>query len=159
MGDAVGELRARVDVDALPEAERVSALELGQYLQAQLLRDTDAVSMRHSLEVRTPLVDRALLEAVCRVPPALRLAGPAKRQLREAPQPPVPEALWNRPKQGFTLPFDHWLRSGGIPLRLPEHPWLRPSALKRLEEDFRRGRVHFSRVWMLHVLREFLASA
>ncbi len=66
MVGAVDELRARVDAASLPEEERVSALEFGQYLGSQMLRDTDAVSMHHSLEVRTPLVDRELLERAFR---------------------------------------------------------------------------------------------
>ena len=155
--DPAAELRERVGASALPEAERVSALELRQYMLAQLLRDTDAVSMRHSLEVRTPLVDRELLERACRIPPRLRHAGPAKRRLREAPRPPVPDALWNRRKQGFTLPFDHWLATGGIELRLPEHDCLRPDAMQSLVTRFRAGRVHFSRVWILHVLAHYLS--
>lgn len=154
---AVDELRARVAVSSMPGDERVSALEFAQYLGAQLLRDSDAVSMHHSLEVRTPLVDRELLERACRVPPAVRRAGPAKRYLREAPDKPVPNALWDRPKQGFTLPFDHWLKTGGIELRLPRHELLRADEMSALERNFRRGRVHFSRVWQLHVLAEFLA--
>jgi asparagine synthase (glutamine-hydrolysing) len=141
---AVDELRASVDVASLPEDERVSALEFRQYLGCQLMRDTDAVSMRHSLEVRTPLVDRELLERACRVQPLVRRAGPAKRHLREAPRCPVPDSLWNRPKQGFTLPFDHWLKTGGIELRMPEHDSLRPEALKAVEDGFRGGRLHFS---------------
>jgi len=163
LGEAVGacdplaELRARVRPEQLPEDERVCALEFGQYLQVQLLRDTDAMAMRHSLEVRTPLVDRELLRAAARIPAALRRAGPAKRGLREAPRPPVPPALWQRQKQGFTLPFERWLRTGGIALEAPEHPGLRAAAVARLIEDFRRGRVHWSRVWALLVLREFLA--
>jgi asparagine synthase (glutamine-hydrolysing) len=156
VGDPVAELRRSVDAERLPADECVSALEVGQYLRAQLLRDTDAVSMRHSLEVRTPLVDRDLLLAACRVPAELRRAGPAKRQLREAPRPPVPESLWNRRKQGFTMPIDHWLRTGGIPLRLPDHPALCGDALRRLERDFRAGRQHYSRVWLLHVLGAYL---
>jgi asparagine synthase (glutamine-hydrolysing) len=115
------------------------------------------MSMRHSLEVRVPLVDRELLRAACAVPPALRRAGPAKRRLREAPRPPVPDALWRRPKQGFTLPFEAWLRSGGIPLDLPEHPWLRGDAVRSVARDFERGRVHWSRLWALLVLGSFLS--
>jgi asparagine synthase (glutamine-hydrolysing) len=156
VGDPVAELRQRVDADSLPEDERVCALELGQYLLSQLLRDTDATSMRHSLEVRTPLVDRELLRLACRVPARERRAGPAKLHLRQAPRPPIPDALWNRRKQGFILPIDRWLRTGQIALRLPEHPWLRPAALRALERDFRRGRLHHSRVWLFHVLSSFL---
>ena len=140
----------------IPEADRVSALELRQYMLSQLLRDTDAVSMRHALEVRTPLVDRELLERICRIPASLRHAGPAKRLLRESPRPAVPDALWSRKKQGFTLPFDHWLRSEDIALKLPDHPSMRREGMVALERGFRSGRVHFSRVWMLHVLAEYL---
>ncbi|MEE8475355.1 MAG: asparagine synthase (glutamine-hydrolyzing) [Myxococcota bacterium] len=150
------ELNARVCPDSLPESERVSALEMRQYLQVQLLRDTDAVAMRHSLEVRTPLVDRDLLSAVARVPASLRRAGPSKLHLRQAPRPPIPEALWRRRKQGFTLPFDDWLRGGEISTTLPKHEWLRPEGVRRVAQDFERGRVHWSRLWALLVLREFL---
>ncbi len=154
--EAGTELAARLRLEDLAPEERVSALEMRQYLQVQLLRDTDATSMRHSLEVRTPLVDRELLRAACRVPAALRRSGPAKRLLRVAPRPPVPDALWNRRKQGFTLPFDQWLRTGGIPIDLPAHPWLRADAVRAVARDFERGRVHFSRLWALLVLRPFL---
>jgi asparagine synthase (glutamine-hydrolysing) len=154
--DPIAELRARVRPDQLREDERVCALDFRQYLQMQLLRDIDAMAMRHSLEVRTPLVDRELLRAAARVPAALRRAGPAKQRLRQAPRPPVPTALWQRRKQGFTLPFDRWLRTGGIPLKLPEHAWLRPAAVERLRKGFLAGRVHWSRVWALHVLGGFL---
>jgi asparagine synthase (glutamine-hydrolysing) len=155
--DPIAELRARVDPAALPEDERVCALEFRQYLEMQLLRDTDAMAMRHSLEVRTPLVDRDLLRAVARIPAALRRAGPAKRALRDAPRPPVPPALWQRRKQGFTLPFERWLRTGAIPFAVADHPWLRAGGVRSVVEDFRRGRVHWSRLWALLVLREFMA--
>ena len=150
------EIRRRLDVDGLPEDERVGALELRQYMQVQLLRDIDAVSMAHSLEVQTPLVDRDLLRAVARVPAGLRRAGPAKRYLREAPRPPVPPALWQRRKQGFTLPFESWLRGGGIPIRLPDHPCLDPRAVRDVARDFARGGVHWTRLWALLVLQEFI---
>jgi asparagine synthase (glutamine-hydrolysing) len=150
------ELRRRIGVEGLAEDERVSALEIRQYLQVQLLRDADAVSMAHSLELRTPLVDRDLLRAASRVPALVRRAGPAKRHLREAPRPPVPPLLWQRRKQGFTLPFEHWLRSRSLPAELPEHASLSPNAVRAVASDFARGRVHWSRLWALIVLRYFI---
>jgi asparagine synthase (glutamine-hydrolysing) len=149
-------LLERVDTDSRPVNERVSILEFRQYLQSQLLRDADATSMRHSLEVRTPLVDRELVRALACIPPKLRQATPAKRMLREAARPPVPDALWNRQKQGFTLPFEDWLRSGKIGLELPDHPCLDGDAVRRVAADFERGRLHWSRLWALLVLGEFL---
>jgi asparagine synthase (glutamine-hydrolysing) len=150
------ELRKRIALGSLPEEEQVSALEIRQYLQSQLLRDTDAVSMAHSLEVRTPLVDRDLLRAASRVPALARRAGPAKRHLRKAPRPPLPPVLWRRRKRGFTLPFEHWLRSGSLPVALPDHPSLSGAAVTGVARDFERGRVHWSRLWALVVLREYL---
>jgi len=153
------ELGSRVDLEGLPEDERVCALEFRQYLQMQLLRDTDVMAMRHSLEVRTPLVDRELFRAAARVPALLRRQGPAKRWLREAPRLPVPAAIWQRPKQGFTLPFDEWLRDGALRVSSSGHDWLRPDALSRVEEGFRSGRIHWSRLWSLYVLQEFMQGA
>jgi len=150
-------LRGRLDLERIDAGDRISALELRQYLQVQLLRDTDAASMAHSLEVRTPLVDRELLRALAEVPAHQRQAGPAKRLLREAPKPPVPADLWDRRKQGFTLPFEHWLRSGAIETSLPEHPALDAAAMQRVVQRFRKGGLHWSRPWALTVLHRFLA--
>lgn len=150
------ELDERIRPGDLPEEERISALELRQYMQCQLLRDTDATAMRHSLEVRVPLVDRELLRAAARVPAALRQKGPAKFHLRNSARPAIPNALWARKKQGFTLPFDYWLRSGSLDTRLPEHPLLAPEGLEAVRRDFDRRRVSWSRLWALIVLREYL---
>ena len=152
----IRELEQRVRPGDLSPEEQVSALELRQYMQCQLLRDTDATAMRHSLEVRVPLVDRELLRAAARVPPPLRRRGPAKFQLRNSPRPPVPDALWARKKQGFTLPFDAWLRSGALEARLPEHPLLDPDGVRAVHKDFESGRISWSRLWALIVLREYL---
>jgi asparagine synthase (glutamine-hydrolysing) len=149
-------LTQRLDLQSLPPEERISALEMSQYLQVQLLRDTDVTSMRHSLEVRTPLVDLDLLRAALRVPASLRRAGPAKRALREAPNPPVPDAVWNRKKQGFTLPFETWLQEGSIPSTLLDHPWLARDAQQSVRQSVASGQTHWSRLWALVVLGEFL---
>ena len=154
--DPRDELNERVRPGELPEEERISALELRQYMQCQLLRDTDATSMRHSLEVRVPLVDRELLRAAARVPAALRHKGPAKYQLRNSARPPIPDALWARKKQGFTLPFERWLRSGALDSRLPDHPLLDREGLAAVRRDFDQRRINWTRLWALIVLREYL---
>jgi asparagine synthase (glutamine-hydrolysing) len=149
-------LTQRLALDSIPPEERISALEIRQYLQVQLLRDTDITSMRHSLEVRTPLVDLELLRAAVKVPARFRRAGPAKRALREAPSVAVPDAVWNRRKQGFTLPFDTWLREGSIPSSPARHPLIRTDAQDSIASAFSSGQIHWSRLWALIVLGEFL---
>jgi len=87
----------------------------------------------------------------------LRRAGPAKRFLRDAPRPPVPPSLWQRRKQGFITPSESWLRSRSISVELPNHPCLDQNAMRQVARDFYRGRLHWSRLWALHVLNEFIA--
>lgn len=152
-------LARRIDLARIPCDDRVSALELRRYLQAQLLRDTDAASMAHALEVRTPLLDRTLLCEVARVPAAQRLAGPAKRALRTAPIRPVPPEIWNRRKQGFTIPFEGWLRSHRLELPLPSHPAFDSRGVVDVSARFESGDAHWSRIWALMVVAQFLGDA
>lgn len=157
--DPARRLASRLDLSRVPVEDHTSALEIRQYLQSQLLRDTDVASMAHSLEVRTPLVDRTLLEAIARLPVPVRLAGPAKRALRIAPRRPVPPEIWNRKKQGFTIPFDHWLRSGRLDLPLPTHPAFDPVAVADVARRFHAGKLHWSRLWALMVAGHFLGPS
>ena len=87
---------------------RVGLLESTLYLRNQLLRDSDWASMDHSLELRTPLVDMALLEALG--PYLTRFEGGAgKALLAQSPQLPLPGPIINRPKTGFSIPVGKWL--------------------------------------------------
>ena len=87
---------------------RVAALESGNYMRNQLLRDTDWTSMAHSLEVRTPLVDATLLQSVAPMIPQLT-DSLGKHLLAQAPSVPLPDAVVNRPKTGFNVPMGSWL--------------------------------------------------
>ncbi|HEX6650993.1 MAG TPA: asparagine synthase-related protein, partial [Pyrinomonadaceae bacterium] len=91
----------------------ISALELQGYMTNTLLRDTDAMSMARSLEVRVPFVDVKVIDYVLSLPGEWKL--PAKHS---APKPLLTDAVADllprdflaRPKMGFTLPFEKWLR-------------------------------------------------
>jgi asparagine synthase (glutamine-hydrolysing) len=77
-------------------------------MRNQLLRDTDWASMAHSLEVRVPLVDSVLLRAVSGV----RNAAPSlvnQGALAESVSIPLPSAIRERAKSGFTTPIAKWL--------------------------------------------------
>jgi asparagine synthase (glutamine-hydrolysing) len=117
--------------DATTPHARVSTLESTLYLRNQLLRDTDWASMAHSLEVRTPLVDIALLRALA---PALAVAtGNRKPLLAACPSKPLPATITERAKTGFVTPVAEWQGRGatarhwqGIPLLRSENcPWAR----------------------------------
>lgn len=91
---------------------KVSALESCWYMRNQLLRDADWASMAHSLEVRVPLVDATLLNAL-----APRLASssarPTKRDMAATPARPLPDSVLRRRKTGFSIPVREWLIKGG----------------------------------------------
>lgn len=151
-----------------------SRAELSAYTRHQLLRDTDVMSMAHSLEVRVPLLDTPLVETVLQLPDAVKSKrghGP-KPLLAAAVRPWLPDLVHARSeKMGFTFPFDPWLRESlaGPTDKLLAGPtdkllagrvrevlagvqaagWLRAGVTDRVWQDFLAGRVHWSRVWAL----------
>ncbi len=89
---------------------RVATLESALYMRNQLLRDADWASMAHSLEVRTPLVDSALLASVVASGWSKDARG-GKEILATAPSRPLPEAVTKRAKTGFATPVAAWMES------------------------------------------------
>jgi asparagine synthase (glutamine-hydrolysing) len=143
---------------------RISWLELRSYLVNTLLRDTDAMSMRHSLEVRVPFLDVPLVEHVLGVPESLkRNSARPKSLLIDAMKDLLPEEVIAQNKRTFTFPWETWLRG-----KLGEHvavglgDWS-PALQERFDgrfalavwRDFLRGRTTWSRPWGLYVLNEW----
>jgi asparagine synthase (glutamine-hydrolysing) len=87
---------------------KVALLELTQYMRNQLLRDSDWAGMAHSLEIRVPLVDRMLFEQLS--PSILRPGGPSKQKMAQTPSTPITDNICNRPKTGFAIPVNRWLK-------------------------------------------------
>ena len=87
---------------------RVATLEASLYMRNQLLRDTDWASMAHSIEVRVPLVDSAVLKALA---PALSYQPEIanKRLLAKVATPSLPSSVCGRDKTGFTVPLNNWM--------------------------------------------------
>ncbi len=102
-------VRSAMTPAAMGSFGRIAALESSLYMRNQLLRDTDWASMAHSLEVRTPLADVALLEAAAAfAPPSDRPL--LKADLAFAPLEPLPRAVVERRKTGFGVPTSAWQR-------------------------------------------------
>jgi asparagine synthase (glutamine-hydrolysing) len=143
----------------------VARLETGAYLQGQLLRDIDAVSMAHALEVRVPFVDHRLASSIWPGAGQHPQMLDGKRLLHESLPRPLPPGVVGRPKRGFTLPFDAWMRGGlrDASLRGIESTvalgWINARAAADVWSDWERGRGHWSRAWGLSLLGQFLAEA
>lgn len=140
----------------------ISGLEQRLFLGERLLRDSDATSMAASIEMRLPLVDQTLLEAVNRVAPATRYQPiRSKALLRRIGLAGLDPALFDRPKSGFELPFDRWLRNRlgqRIDATLRDSDALRAvglnaAAVQSLWQAFRSGApgLYWSRIWALFV--------
>jgi asparagine synthase (glutamine-hydrolysing) len=96
------------ETEPIPQLTR---LELLNYMAHTLLRDTDAMSMAHSLEVRVPLIDHKLVEFAARIPGDLKLReGRSKWIFAQALQDVLPEEVLDRPKHGFEMPVAAWMR-------------------------------------------------
>ena len=121
--------RDMASADELAEGstiERVSGLCLRTYTQNQLLRDIDAVSMAHSLEVRVPYLETAVVDTALSLPDNAKIGNVtgildsseatyretgAKRILIDAGRTLLPEGMDLQKKRGFGMPFDSWLRN------------------------------------------------
>jgi len=103
-------LAAALEPDPGSDIGRVCALESSFYMKSQLLRDADWAGLAHSVEIRPPLVDIALLKSLAPALPHLR-PGAGKAALAAAPQLALPAAIAERAKTGFTVPTGAWMAS------------------------------------------------
>jgi asparagine synthase (glutamine-hydrolysing) len=131
-----------------------------------LLRDSDFMSMSQGLELRVPLIDQQLAKTVMAFPGKWKLNGRPKRLLVNALRRPLLESVVHRPKRGFTLPFEHWMRQE---LKAEIEPFLqatrvengplqgmlRGEAVQNIWESFLRRKVSWSRPWSLYVLQRW----
>ena len=152
----IAETRARTPLSA------ISVMEQRLFLGERLLRDNDVASMAASLEQRVPLVDQVLYESVDRLPDRARYRPLGRKaMLRRIGLRGLDPALFERPKSGFVLPFDRWIRRGlkdamDQTLRDPQAiapAGLDPAAVERLWRAFLDGApgMYWSRVWSVYV--------
>jgi asparagine synthase (glutamine-hydrolysing) len=144
-----------------------SAAELRGYMADVLLRDSDVMSMRHSLELRVPFVDRPLVRWLANQPTAFKhTPDRPKSALADAVRDLLPPELLTRKKRGFTLPYSLWMRG-------PLKPFLEETfssasvarsglfnapAVQAHWRQFLAGhdQIEWSRVWSLAILIAFI---
>jgi asparagine synthase (glutamine-hydrolysing) len=150
----------------LDPVNRVSYLESRCYMLNTLLRDADVMSMSQGLEVRVPLIDHQLARTMLGLPGEWKLNGTPKKLLVGALSGSLPDEIVHRPKRGFTLPFEHWMRQelrSEIEIvlgekRVREGPLgqlLHAAQVKQVWKDFLDGKTSWSRPWSLYVLQRW----
>lgn len=127
----------------------VSHLESDLYMKNQLLRDTDFMSMWNSIEVRVPFLDKELCDLVTGANSELILKK-NKDFLVETFKDILPSAILNRPKMGFTFPFQRWMKKN-INLFTDMLSNKKDTEYKSIIKGFEAGNVHWSRFWCLVV--------
>lgn len=145
----------------------ISYHELIYYTIPLLLQDTDQMSMAHGLEVRVPFLDHEFVEYIYSLKNPVKhqnLSGTSKALLIDALEPQIPDFIQDRPKTGFVLPMDRWIRRElrnftrqGLfesPLTaFIEEPGVDKLWKQYLDED---ATMSWSRIWTLSVLGHWL---
>lgn len=104
-------LAAYRESDAPDFADATLGVDVALYLPDDLLVKVDIASMAHSLEARSPFLDHEFMEFAATIPSDLKLKGRTQKYiLKRALQGLLPDAILHRPKMGFGVPIDHWLR-------------------------------------------------
>jgi asparagine synthase (glutamine-hydrolysing) len=161
---------ARRDGDTVDGAFRV---DLAAYLPDDLLVMADRMSMAHSLELRAPFCDQEVIATSLGLPSSVKIPGfRLKAVLKDAFARVLPPAVLSRPKQGFMIPLNRWLRVelGRLvddllaPDRVRARGIFVPAVVERLKHEHRSGRrVHGDRLWTLMMFelwaREYLDGA
>jgi asparagine synthase (glutamine-hydrolysing) len=137
-------------------------LDLDTYLPGDLLPKSDIASMAHSLELRSPLLDRRVVELGLSLPQSLKQHGrQGKVALRRAFAADLPPLVAARGKTGFGLPLARWFREDLRPLarellldeRARSRGWFEPQAVERLLDDHAAERAdNGHRLWTLAML-------
>ena len=147
---------------------RMMLLDLVTYLPDDILAKVDRAAMSVSLETRIPLLDHRVVEFASRIPLADNLnRDGAKGILRNVLYRYVPRALVDRPKMGFAVPIDSWLR-GPLqqwadelldPARLRREGYLKPDLIQQHWQDHKSGRrnLHYP-LWDVLMFQSWLQS-
>jgi asparagine synthase (glutamine-hydrolysing) len=151
------------DSASTPWASRMMEYDLKTYLPNDILTKVDRMSMLNSLEAREPLLDHRLVEFAARIPARLKVSGKVSKYiLKQAIAPYLPPAVMTKPKQGFSIPLDTWLRGD---LRDDVLDTVRggnregifdSAAVTRIVDEFYRGDARRNhQVWSLYALEKW----
>ncbi|MCM8799931.1 MAG: asparagine synthase (glutamine-hydrolyzing) [Candidatus Omnitrophica bacterium] len=149
----------------LDPINQISYLEITNYMLNILLRDTDFMSMAHSVEVRVPYLDYKLVEFILRIPAKFKIDRKiSKILLIKSLDKPLPKEVYLRPKKGFVFPFEIWMKYK-LKDKIEEiffekysfvDNLLNNSEIVHIWKAFLNGKLSWQRPWALYVLKRWL---
>jgi asparagine synthase (glutamine-hydrolysing) len=143
---------------------QVTLAEFETYMQHVLLRDTDQMAMAIPVEGRLPFLDTELIEYVLNIPDALKNPLTPKKLLVESVGDLLPPEIVNRPKMGFVLPWDVWMKNELLDFcrqhitGLSCRDFIKAERLLKYWQQFLAGdrTITWSRIWYMVVLEYWL---
>ena len=150
----------------IPLLGQISTLEIATYMEPILLRDTDQMSLAHALEVRVPFLDHELVELIIGIEDSVKYPNYAKQLLVESLGNRLPHEIVHRPKMGFVLPFEYWMKHELKPFcermlnQLADLSYFNGGYIHSLWTRFLAGdkRILWTRMWGLIVLAFWLET-
>ena len=144
---------------------RILEYDLKTLLPDQVLKFVDHLSMAHSLEIRPPFLDHKLVELSLKIPGKLKIKdGIVKSILKNAVKEFLPSELINRPKEGFVLPIEFWLKNNMETYvrdilsfsNLKKHGFFNFDYVEKLINEFYLTKNnHFQKIWTLLVFQKW----
>lgn len=150
----------------LSPKERQALFDLTYYIQDDLLVKVDRATMQFSLETRVPLLDYNIVEFALNLDESLKIRnGETKYLLKQVLFDYLPREIFDRPKWGFGVPLNKWLRKELFYLQekylsretTEKHGLLNYKALKFYQDKYNSGKdTYVGRVWLPIVLHAFM---
>ncbi|GAA3975426.1 asparagine synthase (glutamine-hydrolyzing) [Mucilaginibacter dorajii] len=122
--------------------------ETNLYMQNQLLRDTDVMSMRHGLEVRVPFLDEDFTGVAQSIAPQIRFNNQQpKKLLIDSFSNLLPTSVWDRPKMGFSFPLQMWMSKNH---RISDVSFYNGKLAQNSIQKFKNNQIHWSKAYALY---------
>ena len=158
--------QALARIEQMPLFSQISVGELSTYTVNVLLRDTDQMSMAHSLEVRVPFLDHELVSMILGISDEWKNPVYPKKLLVDSLGNLLPGEVVHRKKMGFSFPWEHWLRNELKTLcrarmdSLAKRELFDGGVVRQIYRGFENGnkRISWIKVWLMVVLEEWLSK-
>lgn len=143
------------DIHYLSQKNQASWMELNMYMQNQLLRDSDVMSMAHGIEIRVPFLDTDFVRLALQISTPVKYATSGKQLLIDAFSDILPPEIYKRPKMGFAFPFKEWMQA---------NPWIKEEMqtagkeAQKTYELFLKDQRHWSHVLTLLLTKTYQAE-
>jgi asparagine synthase (glutamine-hydrolysing) len=132
--------------------EKAAWFETNLYMQNQLLRDTDVMSMSHGLEVRVPFLDEDFQQMVNSIAPDIRFdKDRPKKLLVDAFKDILPLSVWDRPKMGFSFPLQQWMAQHE---EIGAESLYKSKKARSVIKAFKNNKVHWSKAFALYQIQK-----